>query len=113
MLWQNMEKAMKHSYVIGQDFSCKPCPECKCYPFRVDYKFDVRKLKITTVFRGEKKTVDKERRTYYHCDCGRCTTDWCRPVRDENGVVIKESWQVAREAYEKGKFVKAKKIKIT
>lgn len=113
MLWHKNKMPGKNSYAKGCDFSCKPCSECGGYPIRVDYNFSVKGKGITTVFRGQKKTVDLECRSYYHCPCGHSTTDWHRPVRDENGVIIKEAWELARKAYETGKFVKAKKIKIT
>jgi len=111
MLWHNTGVAGTHAGIIGHDFECKQCPECGGYPVRVDYDFDVKGEKISTIIRGEKKIVSRERRTYYHCQCGHCTTEWKRPVRDKDGVITEPAWQVARSMYNKGVFVGSKKKK--
>lgn len=108
MLWHNTGIAGTHSGIIGHDFGCKQCPECGGYPIRVDYDFNVNGEKIYTIIRGKKKVVSRERRTYYHCQCGHCTTEWKRPVYDKDGVIVTAAWAVAHDAYQNGEFVESK-----
>lgn len=83
------------------DTTCKPCRCCGGFPKRVDCLFNVSDM---IVHRG--KRVKVEQRTYYHCPCGECTTDWNRPERDCAGNVVREAWQSARDAYVRRKWAK-------
>lgn len=85
---------------VGVVLELPQCPECGGYPLRVDYLFDISSEKRMREVRGEMKQLLKERRTYLHCSCGHCTTDWYRPEYDSvTDNVNVSAFDRAKEAY--------------
>lgn len=98
----NVKMKRVKDLVIRYDESCRRCPKCNSLPRIVEYGFAVADGILS---RG--KMVSRDRRVYYHCDCGMCTTEWYRHDRDCRGVVVRDAADKAREAYMKRKWAKS------
>lgn len=98
----------------GYDLTANKCPECGGYPIIVD--FIDRKCKMPPVAKNSQYKKVAERRTYYHCQCNACVTDWCKPKYgyDPNKglIVISDSHAAAHEAWQKRRWIKIDKNKL-
>lgn len=90
----------------GVDTECDQCPECGGYPIRVDYLFTLKKPRKRR-YNGKTRVMNNERRSYYHCPCGHCVTDWQKPKYNMKNEVSRDAWLAARDAWQKRKFIKS------
>lgn len=90
----------------GVDMECERCPECGGYPIRVDHLFALKKTRKRR-HNGKIRVVNKECRSYYHCQCGHCVTGWQKPKYNRKNEVIRDAWLLARDAWQKKKFIKS------
>lgn len=108
------EDANKPTGVRGKDMTVKPCPHCGGHPIAVDIL--VKTAIADKAMKGKRRTNVTERRTYYHCQCNACITDWCKPVykRDKDGIVwvVRTSHESAHDAWVRKEWLGKKKHRV-
>ena len=93
--------------VFGSVLDLECCPECGGHAIRTDYKFKIDEpTRIRNTKYGPRK-IDREQRTYLHCSCGHCTTEWQRPLYNgDTSEVLLSSFERAKEAWRNKKWAK-------